>query len=171
MLLHVFYAVLYFVLLLGAAYRQKPEGQSFVDNMTQIDKEGPYFVKNNLDESEENRLLAQIRGFLWEHWKKQRPGELQATFYTVEGDPTSYTFFIENDGKGHWVIRAKSDSQLSALLPPGHPPKHETATVLYSVVERIDPATKKTVPPNQVLLPEAYRLRLRSEGEAPSLTL
>jgi hypothetical protein len=133
-----------------------------------IDRAGPYFIKNDLTQPETNRLMAEIRRFLWDHWKKRQTGELEATFYTIEGDPTHYHFLVAPDEKGRWVIRSKSVSTVSQLLKPGQKPKREAKVVIYSVVQIIDPETNKPIRDGRQSLPNAFRLLLINDsGDSP----
>jgi hypothetical protein len=132
--------------------------------MLQIDKAGPYFLKNNLEESRTNRVLAEIRGFLWNHLLEHRLGRLQVTVYTVEGDPTTYVFSIEGDTKDCWYIRAKSESIVAALLKPDEKPRRETKEVRHYDVERLDSGTSLVIPKGEKRRAESYRLRLQNEN-------
>jgi D-aminopeptidase len=127
------------------------------------DKAGPYSLSNGLTRSKENQILMQIRSFLWDHWASQRKGQLEATAYTIEGDPTTYTFFIESDASGKWCIRARSESIISALLKPTEKPRRETKELRYYVIERFDIESGKVIPKEGKQSPEAYRLRLENE--------
>jgi hypothetical protein len=168
---HLFYLALCLTLLPTIVEAQNQDDQSTEHSMSQTEKAGPYLIRNDLTDSQRTHLLGEIRSFLWTHWKKHHSGELKATFYTVEGDQTNYAFFIEKDRRGRWVVRLKTESEVSELLPPGQVPRREDTLVVYSIVERIDPATEKPVSADQVLQPEIYKLRLNSQGGSSSFTI
>jgi hypothetical protein len=160
----LFCLILCFFLLTKALNRQQSQEETPDKRMLQVDKAGPYFLKNNLEESQTGRLLAEIRGFLWDHLQEHRLGQLQATVYTIEGDPTTYVFFVESDTKDRWYIRAKSESMLAALLKPGEKPRHETREVRYYDVERLDSETNQVIPKTEKRQSHTYRLRLKNEN-------
>src|SRR6266567_2651066 len=89
---------------------------SSANQRNELDKGGPYSIGNTLTFGERNQLLSKVRSFLWDHWSQQRLGQLQVTVYTVEGDPTTYVFFIEKDPKDRWCIRSRSESVIAKLL-------------------------------------------------------
>jgi hypothetical protein len=135
--------------------------ETSADRMSAVDdKAGPYSLSNGLTGFQRDQLLTQIRSFLWDHWANERKGELEATAYTIEGDPTTYTFLIESDAKGKWCIRAKSESIIAALLKPTEKPRRETQEVRYYVIERLDTGTGKVIPKEEKRSPETYKLRL-----------
>lgn len=152
-------------LLLGVSVIQQGMGEkaSQPHKATLEDKAGPYSLGNNLSLAQTNRLLSKIRGFLWDHWSEDRPGQLQATVYTVEGDPTTYIFFVEKDSKGHWCIRAKSESVVAKIPEPGETRSHEMKEVTYYEIERLDSESNKPIPREEKRQPDKYRLQLKGE--------
>jgi hypothetical protein len=128
----------------------------------QYEKAGPYSIGNTLTFAESNQLLAKVRSFLWDHWSHQLLGQLQVTVYTIEGDPTTYVFFIEKDSKGRWCIRSQSESAIAALLKPGEAPRRETQRVIYYEIDRLDSETSKVIPNGEKRPPDTYKLRLTS---------
>lgn len=85
------------------------------------------------------------------------------TAYTIEGDPTTWNFLVENDSKGKWRVRAKYDSIFAALRKPNEKPKHETGELDYYVVVRIDAKTDQLIPVAEKRSPESYKLRLENK--------
>src|SRR6267142_1157778 len=67
-------------------------------DLTAYDKAGPYTIDYE-PPYKGDKYLGEIRGFLWEHWKERRLGLVKATFYTIEGDSTVSTSFVEPDAK------------------------------------------------------------------------
>src|SRR6266702_1485336 len=91
----------------SATQRNEPEKVVTPHQVTQYDKAGPYSIGNTLTFAERNQLLSRVRSFLWDHWSQRRPGQLQVTVYTVEGDPTTYVFFYRERFKGPLVHTLK----------------------------------------------------------------
>jgi hypothetical protein len=144
--------------------QQVSSEKSLSDLNAQYDKAGPYSIGDDLSPSRRDKLLTEIRGFLWEHWINKRPGQLRVTVYTIEGDPTTYNFFIEKDPRENWFIRAKSESVIAALLKPGEKPRHETTEISYYDIERLDPETGHVISKGEKRQPETYRLRLEHKN-------
>lgn len=162
-------AIFIFCVLLQSSLvmQNKSSQQTAKHDPAPYDKAGPYSVGNELSPPARSRVVGEIRGFLWEHWKQRRVGRVTATFYTIEGDPTSSTFFIEPDTKGCWSIRVESVSTISALLPKGRRPRYETTKDSYDAVERIEaiggsPATSTPIPEQDARQPQTYKLRLKN---------
>lgn len=89
-----------------AALEQQKRGQT--DNVQKT----PNCIHNGLLPEERERMLGEIREFLWERWKGRQSGQVRAVFYTPHGDPTSSIFSIEQDRKGRWRVRVNSVSSI-----------------------------------------------------------
>ncbi|SRR6266568_3330148 len=147
----------------SATQRNEPEKVVTPHQVTQYDKAGPYSIGNTLTFAERNQLLSRVRSFLWDHWSQRRPGQLQVTVYTVEGDPTTYVFFTEKDSKDRWCIRSKSESVIAKLLKPSEAQRLETQEVIYYEIERLDSETSEIIPSSEKRQPDTYKLRLKSD--------
>lgn len=135
-------------------------------DLTAYDKAGPYTIDYE-PPYKADKYLAEIRGFLWEHWKNRRRGLVKATFYTIEGDPTVSTSFIEPDAKGCWRITVESESIISALLPKGRKPRRLITHDDYDAIDRVEATVRDStpsipIPEQDVRQPQTYRLRLRN---------
>src|SRR6266568_6410375 len=126
----------------SATQRNEPEKVVTPHQVTQYDKAGPYSIGNTLTFAERNQLLSRVRSFLWDHWSQRRPGQLQVTVYTVEGDPTTYVFFTEKDSKDRWCIRSKSESVIAKLLKPA---KHRDSKRRKSYTTKSSDLTRRRV--------------------------
>jgi len=153
----------------SAVQRQNPLGNLASQEIPQYDKAGPYSLNNGLSLAERGQVLSTVRNFLWDHWAAQRPGQLQVTAYTIEGDPTTWTVFVERDKKNHWRVRAKWESIQAALLQRGQKPIRKTGETAYYDVERTDSVSGQAIPKEQKRQPESYKLRLRATNESDNL--
>lgn len=151
-------------------------GQATKRDLAGYDKVGPYRFDNDLHPQEKDKLLGELRNFLWQHWKEQRRGLITSTFYTIEGDPTDSYYFVEPNARGVWYLRVESKSTITALLPKGQKPKSKSICNDYDIVDRIEPSGATTL--NTVLIPETemrdpqtYRLRLTNSHTKATLIL
>jgi hypothetical protein len=144
----------------GQSSRQ-PAGR----DLTAYDKAGPYTIDYE-PPYKGDKYLGEIRGFLWEHWKERRLAVVKATFYTIEGDPTISTSFVEPDAKACWRITVESESIISALLPKERKPRREITREDYDQIDRVEPNENETnlipISSGDVRDPQSYRLRLRN---------
>jgi len=142
-------------------------GQKIRRDLASYDKAGPYEFDNELHPRDSDKLLGELREFLWNHWRERRLGLVTATFYTIEGDPTKTSYFVESDAEGVWRVRVDSDSTISALLPKGKKPRREITHDDYDNVERVEPSTtsaadSKLIPDDEVRQPQTFKLRLKN---------
>jgi hypothetical protein len=141
-----------------------PNGQSFADlpfgNARHVEI-GPFSVPWGRH-AERDVILAQVRGFLWDHMRKHAVGRVQVTFYNLEGDPTTHAYSIELDKNGNSVVHDQVTSIEAALLPPGKKPKRETFLYKFCAFERLDRETRKSVPEEVTQAPESFTLRLKN---------
>lgn len=155
------------VLQVGLMMQGQSSGQRTERDLTAYDKAGPYTIDYEPPFAGD-KYLGEIRGFLWEHWKERRLGVVKATFYTIEGDPTISSTFVEPDAKGCWRITVESESIISALLPKGRKPKHKVTREDYDQIDRVEPNERETnlipISPSDVRDPQSYKLRLRSSS-------
>src|ERR1044072_6802226 len=98
----------------GLSTQSKSLGQSGRRNLAAYDQAGPYSIDNEPPWEKREKMEAEIRGFLWGHWKDRRLGLVKATFFSLEGDYTASPFFVEPDAKGCWRITVESKSVISA---------------------------------------------------------
>lgn len=149
------------------AMQGKSCGQETRRDLTTYDKAGPYTIDYE-PPFRGDKYLGEIRSFLWEHWKEKRRGLVTATFYTIEGDPTTSCYFVEPDAKGAWHIRIDSESIISAMLPKGRKPRREISRDSYDEVDRIEKTSENAANPivvakQEVREPQTFRLRLRNK--------
>ena len=65
------------------------------------DKPGPYVIGNEKDRSKKE---AEVRSYLWHHWRQRIPGRLVVTWISKEGQESNATYVLEPDDHGTWRI-------------------------------------------------------------------
>src|SRR4029078_502470 len=136
-------------------------------DLSTYDQAGPYELNNDLHPHDADKILGEIRGFLWEHWKERRPGVVNDTFFSIEGDQPTSSFLVEPDAKSSWRISVESVSIISALLPKRRKPRREITHEFYDEIERLE-ATSENAPPSvpipshSIRQPQTYRIRFRN---------
>jgi len=146
--------------------QSKSLGQQAKRNLAAYDKAGPYSIDNEPPWEKRERMAGEIRGFLWEHWKDRRLALVKATFFSIEGDHTASSFFVEPDAKGCWRIRVESESIISALLLKGRKPRHEISQEDYDEIDRVEAGGSGPsvipIPKDEIRHPQMYQLRLKN---------
>ena len=158
------FSILQFTLIV----QQKSLGQRARRDLSAYDQAGPYELNNDIHPRNSDLILGEIRGFLWEHWKQRRLGVVKATFFSIEGDQTSSSFFVEPDSKGSWSIKVESLSTISALLGKRSTARREVTHEVYNEIERIEATTGNSaslvlIPAEAIRQSHTYRLRLRNK--------
>jgi hypothetical protein len=161
-------ATLCFAIHSGVNLQSKSSEQRVRRDLSAYDIAGPYSIDNEPPWEKRDRIAGEIRGFLWEHWRERRLGLVKATFFSIEGDHISSSFFVEPDAKGCWRITVESETMVSALLPKGRKPRREITREDYDKIDRVEPSGGETsliaVPEDEVRQPQMYRLRLRNRS-------
>ena len=145
--------------LTGREPQRNPGGQSPPPSANQI---GPFVVSWGMDRVDKEKIMFQVRGFLWEHLQDHTPGHFKITFGNLEGDPTAHTIFIQQDKKGNGVVRDEVTTTEAALLKPGEKPKHRKFLDKFCAFERIDKNTQKPIPDDETRPAESFTLRLKN---------
>src|ERR1700742_528235 len=68
------------------------------------DRAGPYTLELGLAAQARADIEAQVREFLWSHWRQHRLGHVPVTQYSKEGEPSTPFYFVEHDEKGIWHV-------------------------------------------------------------------
>jgi hypothetical protein len=71
------------------------------------DKAGPYDVRRRSDGTTPKDQIDRGRGWLWSHWSERRLALLIVSRYSVEGERSTYYYYVEPDEDGHWRIAIK----------------------------------------------------------------
>jgi hypothetical protein len=130
---------------------------------------GPYLVHNGLTSSEKENMLSEIREFLWEKFVSRQLAQLRATFFTIEGEPTSYTFHTERLNDKKWCVRADIVRQYPTRPRVKKQKSVQTARE-YCEVFRINAVTGSRIPDDEERDPTMYKLRLRDNSKPDELT-
>ena len=77
-----------------------------------------YVFHRRLDGETTLRMFAEIREWIWGHFKERRPGRLVVTMYSLEGDRTTTTYVVERDDADVWSISVRIDRKLVRRGPP-----------------------------------------------------
>ena len=132
---------------------------------------GTYDLNWSRSGEEHEEMRSKLRAFLWEHWSQRRLGRITATIYTIEGDPTTTTFYVEPDKNGAWRVSTEYESECCWFYGmEGKERKRETGKGFYNVVERVvggrDEKAKEfkiiwsVIPKGEKREPNTYALRL-----------
>ena len=117
-------------------------------------------------------MRPQLREFLWQHWNQKRLGRVIVTFYTLEGDPTTYHFYIEPDANGRWHVVSEYVSEccwLYALEKKKRKRERKSGTAIYDMVERIEIGTWKVLSGKDGQAPTMYQIRLGNMSDKNSV--
>lgn len=118
----------------------------------------------------------EFRDYLWQQWSKQRRTKVTTTFYTIEGDPTTHTYYIEPDKNGRWHIFVESESDCCwfyAMQKPEKKREHRKFNAIYTDLERVQAVQDKNglflkwevISTDKELSSQSYMLRLRNADE------
>jgi len=115
-----------------------------------------------------DQMRAKLREFVWQHWREKRMGRVVAKFHSIEGDPTTYTFYIEPDVHGRWRVVSEYETECCwfyAMDKKKRKRKIERGVEIYYVVVRLASgkpggAVTKEISESESREPSGYRLRL-----------
>jgi len=141
---------------LTASAQRKPPKVSTGSKASQYDTAGPFEIGNDLTPTQEAKVSADVKEFVWSHWVGRRRGKVNVIAYAIEGNRSSTTFFVEPDGKGRWRVRADSEINLVALVKQ---PRTETRVECYYDVARIDLKSWKPILQSEKRDATTYALR------------
>ena len=115
-----------------------------------------------------NLQLAPARVFLWELWKSHTKGYLRQTSYSIEGNPTWCTFFVEPDSAGRWRVTLECKASKCPFISKKKCEEYlrTVGTATYDSIERIADdvysRSSKKIPDSEFCDPVDYRLIFRS---------
>ena len=88
------------------------------------------------------KKLEQVRGFIWEHWRRKRKAHITvmdcATNYEGCSDSSTLNFYIEPGAKGEWQVTKEWDHVHLAFPPFTTEDEHRKGVIIYSQVEQIE---------------------------------
>jgi len=106
--------------------------QNHEQEAQRTDEAGPYVIGNEKDRS---KKVADVRGFLWEHWREHRPGRVLVTWISKEGRQANTIYLLENDERGAWSLRVTIQRPSSK----GGSPNHDSVEYIAYSIRRIEP--------------------------------
>jgi hypothetical protein len=114
------------------------------------------------------QMRARLRDFIWQHWREKRLSRVTAIFHSIEGDPTTYNFYIEPDNEGRWRIRSQYETECCwfyAMEKKKRKRKLKKAVDVYDLVVRVKNTNSGGAEQNEIAdsdrsSPTEYRLRL-----------
>jgi hypothetical protein len=92
-----------------------PQGEGLKKQATE--QVGPYVIGNNSDRSKQE---AEVRTFLWDHWREHRAARVSVTWISKEGAQSNSVFLLEDDQDGAWSIQVTIDRPTSKDSRHGH---------------------------------------------------
>jgi hypothetical protein len=140
--------------------------QAKMRDLSRYNQAGPYSIELKLDTQTRNKIEAEIREFLWNHWRQHVLGYIVATWHSKEGEPSTSSYFIEPSEKGTWRIVI----QINRMLIGGGSKSQYHDSVEYEAysVERVEVpkdglSQRVTISEKEVRSPQTYRLVLKDE--------
>ena len=122
---------------------------------------GPFIIDYGTDSNRREEILAEVRGFIWDHLQTRRPGQVTIIFGNLEGDPTEHRLSIQSGTKkADWVVRDQVRTTQVALLKPGEKPIRKTHLDKFCAFERIEKNTQAPIRGTEQRPPQYFRLRL-----------
>ena len=114
------------------------------------------------------RQQAEVRKFVWEHWRERRLGYVTFTMFSKEGEPSTSHVFVEPDEEGIWRVAVKIDRMV--VERHGSKRRHRSSNeyIAYAL-ERIEVPTSGLdeailIPDTDLKKPDLYRLILKDRA-------
>jgi len=128
-------------------------------NLSEYDKAGPF--SSTVYDASGARTEATVREFLWNHWKEKRRGYLTITPYSVEGDRTDASYFVEPSKEGSWRVQVTFDRTLVDRRPGKHATFHKQQYFTAYALERFRRTPSPRFSDADPLPPEEYELIMK----------
>src|SRR6266542_542901 len=106
------YLVILVGLVLTANVQSHPSvcQQSKQRDLSKYDFGGAFEVKVSREGI--GRVDAEVRAFIWRHVKEQQLGYVSVTHYSKEGEPSTSTYFVEQDENGGWHMLVRIERRI-----------------------------------------------------------
>jgi hypothetical protein len=129
-------------------------------NLGKYKKVGPYTLALTMDAQVRMGTLATIRDFIWQHWRTPSLAYATVTFYSKEGEPSTYYYFIEPDNTNSWRITVEIN-RLTVDRGGSKLTRHQIDTFVVYTVERVEGEgrTRIVIPDSAVREGRSYRMR------------
>lgn len=138
------------------------EDEAIKRDLSLYDKAGPFSLDVSASREVRRRTEAQAREFLWDHWHHRKRGYLTFTDHSIEGEPSTSSFFIEPDEKGAWRVSVTIRRTLFARGERKGKWQEHREYCSYSIGRIRIPTDgltpRQTIPDNEKTPPQAYLL-------------
>lgn len=132
------------------------------------EKAGPYELRRLADSTyrkEDIQRVERTRGWLWAHWMERRMAVLMETRYSIEGERSTFFYFLEPGPSGQWRIAIKIERILDSPTD-AHCQRLEVQYFVASSLTRVEPGTDRNghlvpVPENERRPPSDFLLLLK----------
>lgn len=74
------------------------------DSLQAYDSGGSRLVSAPYTSLESKKVLAEVREFIWTHWQSRQLGHIVVTWVSIEGEPSTSSFFIQPSKEGTWCV-------------------------------------------------------------------
>jgi hypothetical protein len=137
-------------------------------DVKRYDQAGPYVLDLKVGADARSKIEAQVREFLWGHWRRRRLGHLVFTAYSKEGEPSTSSYFVEPDQEGIWRIAVTIERRSVARGGMKGEWQKRYEYCAYSL-ERIEPPVdgltpRALIPHDESRPPDGYRLVFKDSG-------
>ena len=105
------------------------------DRFEKYDAGGAWVISRLAPATQAAKATADIRDFIWTHWREQRLGHLVVTWIDIEGEPSTFSFLIEPDKQGTWCVAVQVARTRVSRAGAG-PPIFESSGYTSCKVER-----------------------------------
>jgi hypothetical protein len=126
---------------------------------------GPFEgIGRQTDGQRRRAIAAEIRAFLWESFKDHYLAHVAVTYFSIEGEPSTFTYVVDRDGEGIWRIHLNINSRHNQ--PFASPPSWSYSSDDYDAysLERISPTTEGSTPrkfsDSEDVSADGFKLRL-----------
>jgi hypothetical protein len=159
------------VIAIGALLALMPFAQGIANqttarNLFEYEKAGPFSMALKLNSKSRLRLEAEVRDFVWKHWRERRLGYVTFTKFSKEGESSKSDVFIEPDQEGSWRVAVR----VERVVVDRASKRRQRSAIEYSAysLERIDPGLRVNaeaivIPDTAVKNSASYRLVLKNK--------
>jgi hypothetical protein len=73
---------------------------------------GPYEIAVTLNGRAREAIDAEVRQFIWEHYRGHRLAYVNVIRYSKEGEPSASSYFVEPEENSNWHVRVEIHRRL-----------------------------------------------------------
>jgi hypothetical protein len=137
-------------------------------DLSRHDYGGAYTLRLPRPDAEERTRIAEIRDFLWQHWKQRRAGYVDVTNYGIEGQKTMTRYIVEASKRGLWYVSVDMDAE---VITRAGPLAHRRDSYVATAIDRVPISDDENSPHRATPIPEeafrrgdSYQLILKDES-------